>query len=399
MRHFDAWVLRDPYSIFHYYPTGRRWPETVRSLIQDRQICAPIPTPSTRSTTTPAVFHDIDPQLDSPLFNRLPAEIRIKIWTHVFDAEAPTLIHLVQIRDQIRHVRCPNAVSTAVDKNRRCCPVTAARWRTDQPWSFSSSSVSSSTSKLYPHTHPALPLHLTNAPTSLLRTCRTIYNEASPVLYRTATFDIDDLSTLLAFTDQVNAACLREIRRLQVQVVPLGGMFDDPRTSHSIHAHTHSTVLWTTFWERIATRLTGLDELALCIDLGRFTTTSQGTVVGGYKLPLPSSAEGAEAAWARPILRVRGLKCFELAVTARCDATAAARAGVEREVGGPERLERLRQGIRGVVCSSVRQAGGDGVGQVEVEEEPGLAGDVGYDGSGLRAGWRVPKRRLAICAA
>ncbi|RAH45488.1 uncharacterized protein BO95DRAFT_453461 [Aspergillus brunneoviolaceus CBS 621.78] len=337
MRHFDAWFLRDPYSIFHYYPTNRRWSENIRELIQERQVCAPVPSASAFTPSTPDIFLKIDPQLNSPLFNRLPPEIRSIIWSHVF---GEPVLHLVQIRNQIRHVRCPNSVS-AIDRNRRCCPVTAARWRTDVDTSSAASPTDSNStnkqhpntdpnSKLYPHTHPSLPSHLSTTPASLLRTCRAIYNEAAPQLYRQATFDVDDLSTWIAFTDQVNPTCLQEVRKLSVQVVPLGGI-----PPHSIHTYTHNPHLWTTFWQRTTTQCPHLTDLTLCIDLGRFTATAAptatnpaaGSITGGYKLPLHA---GVNAEWLRPIVqRVRGLKRFELAVTARCDA--AARAGVERE--------------------------------------------------------------------
>ncbi|PYH82121.1 hypothetical protein BO82DRAFT_374228 [Aspergillus uvarum CBS 121591] len=342
MRHFDAWLLRDPYSIFHYYPTKRRWSETIRELIQDRQICAPTPSASASTPSAPDIFLEIDPQRNSPLFTRLPPEIRSIIWAYVF---GEPILHLVQIRNQIRHVRCPNPVS-AIDKNRRCCPITAARWRTDvdspsaaAPASPSNSSSSSTNkqppntdpnSRLYAHTHPSLPAHLSTTPASLLRTCRAIYNEAAPHLYRDATFDVDDLSTWIAFTDQVNPASLGEVRTLSVQVVPLDGI-----PPYSIHTHTHNPHLWTAFWHRTTTRCPHLTDLTLCIDLGRFTTTNNPgtgttgtTIIGGYKLPLHA---GIDAEWLQPIVRrVRGLQRFDLAVTARCEA--AARAGVEREI-------------------------------------------------------------------
>ncbi|RAK73909.1 uncharacterized protein BO72DRAFT_451234 [Aspergillus fijiensis CBS 313.89] len=449
MRHFDAWFLRDPYSIFHYYPTNRRWSENIRELIQERQICAPVPSASGFTPSTPDIFLKIDPQLNSPLFNRLPPEIRSIIWSHVF---GEPVLHLVQIRNQIRHVRCPNSVS-AIDRNRRCCPVTAARWRTDVDTSSAASPTDSNStnkqhpntdpnSKLYPHTHPSLPSHLSTTPASLLRTCRAIYDEAAPQLYRQATFDVDDLSTWIAFTDQVNPTCLQEVRKLSVQVVPLGGIFHDRETSHShnhidsnsnsnsnsnnnnpppppptetaraptitrpphsIHTYTHNPHLWTSFWQRTTTQCPHLTDLTLCIDLGRFTATAAptatnpaaGSITGGYKLPLHA---GVNAEWLRPIVqRVRGLKRFELAVTARCDA--AARAGVEREVGGVERLGRLRAEIRGWVCSGRCTGFEEGQDDAAAAAAAEYGDDYGYGFRAGKEGWQRRKRRLAICSA
>ncbi|OKP01387.1 hypothetical protein PENSUB_7377 [Penicillium subrubescens] len=110
MRHFDAWVIRDPYSIFHYYTTGQRWKDTVRDLIHDRKICAPslnsnpqLPSPpstssSSTSTSTPTFIQ----QTKSPLFTRLPPEIRAIIWSYVFGNDT---LHLVTVKNKVRHRR------------------------------------------------------------------------------------------------------------------------------------------------------------------------------------------------------------------------------------------------------------------------------------------------------
>ncbi|CAI7587561.1 unnamed protein product, partial [Penicillium pancosmium] len=52
MRHFDAWLVRDPYSIWHYYSTGRKWQDQVCELIHDRAICSPAAPTSTSTYTT-----------------------------------------------------------------------------------------------------------------------------------------------------------------------------------------------------------------------------------------------------------------------------------------------------------------------------------------------------------
>ncbi|KAF4253158.1 hypothetical protein CNMCM8812_006610 [Aspergillus fumigatus] len=102
MRHFDAWLLRDPYSIWHYYSTGRRWQEIVRDLIQERKICAPPVNLPSSTSFRPVDPYDrpINPQSASPLFGKLPAEIRLIIYHYVFGDEA---VHLVQLKGKIRH--------------------------------------------------------------------------------------------------------------------------------------------------------------------------------------------------------------------------------------------------------------------------------------------------------
>jgi hypothetical protein len=123
---------------------------------------------------------------------------------------------------------------------------------------------------------------------------------------------------------------------------PLAGMDH----SGSIYAHTHSDALWIGFWEKVG-GLRGLQYLGLSVDLGRFTGTITGggaVVVAGQRLEL-----GLMERWLRPLLDVRGLKGFELAVTARCDEAAKGviEGGLVRDAGV------LRDQLRAVMCSGV----------------------------------------------
>lgn len=117
-----------------------------------------------------------------------------------------------------------------------------------------------------------------------------------------------------------------------------------------------------------------LHTLGLSIDLGRYTgAVSEGGVVlvNGQKLGLSIEEE-----WVRPLLAVRGLRGFELAVTARCDV-------VSREVVEGELVKdalRLREELRGVLI-------GERV-EMDIEED-----------AVKMAGNRRGKRRLAITAA
>ncbi|GAB1198815.1 hypothetical protein APSETT444_008145 [Aspergillus pseudonomiae] len=294
MRHFDAWLLRDPYSIFHYYSTGRRWQETVRDLIQERKIFDPYARPMAS-------------QSESLFFRKLPAEIRLIIYNYAFGDEA---IHLVQLKGKIRHVRCKHA-SSSLDRNRRCCPVTPARWRVQD-----NRTAGHSDSVLYPHTHASLPAALSNSSVALLRTCRAIYAEAADILYANAVFDVDDLHTFIAFSLIVCPERLRSIKRLTVQWMPIWQPMAGQEHKASIYSHTHNDRLWALFWTRIAA-LRGLEQLHLSLDLGRFSGNAMGGVIGGKRLRL-----AIDEPWVSPMFCVRGLKSFELGITARCDAYA-----------------------------------------------------------------------------
>ncbi|KAJ5494703.1 hypothetical protein N7463_010790 [Penicillium fimorum] len=344
MRHFDTWVLRDPYSIWHYYPTGHRWRDTVRDLIQSRTICSP------ENNLKPPIDWSPPQSQQSPLL-RLPAEIRQIIWSYVFtNSSTPNAqtIHLVQLKGKIRHVRCPNPVHISLNpkpnhpnpsltQNRHCCPTTPARWRI-----YDGRVPGHSDRLLYPHTHSNLPLTLSNSNTALLRVCRSIYFEAETILYRASQFDVDDLYTFIAFVTSLSPTARAAISRLTVQWMPIWVPMAGLDHKGSIYAHTHSDELWVRFWEVVAS-LEGLRVLGLSLDLGRFTSVVGSTgeaVVSGQRIPF-----GIEEGWVKPILRVRGLKEFDLAVTARCDLLA--KGVVEGELVRDVGL--LREQLRGML--------------------------------------------------
>lgn len=122
----------------------------------------------------------------------------------------------------------------------------------------------------------------------------------------------------------------------------------------SIYAHTHSDELWVRFWDVVAS-LEGLRVLELSLDLGRFTSVMGSTgevVVSGQRIPF-----GIEERWVRPILGVRGLDAFDLAVTARCDILA--KGIVEGELVRDVSL--LREGLRGILCEPRERVGFGGM--------------------------------------
>ncbi|KAJ5275660.1 hypothetical protein N7505_004205 [Penicillium chrysogenum] len=362
MRHFDTWVLRDPYSIWHYYPTGHRWRDTVRDLIQSRAICSPNHidwnASSSSSPTSNQFQSQFQPQ-QSPLL-RLPPELRQIIWSYVLtnsstpNTQTPQTIHLVQLKGKIRHVRCPephpnpnDSQSTqpsqthpnpSLTQNRHCCPTTPARWRI-----YDGRVPGHSDRLLYPHTHSHLPSTLSNSNSALLRVCRSIYYEAETILYKASHFDVDDLYTFIAFATSLSPAARNAIARLTVQWMPIWVPMAGLDHKGSIYAHTHSDELWVRFWDIVAS-LEGLRDLGLSLDLGRFTSVVGNTgeaVVSGQRIPF-----GIMEEWVKPILRVRGLEGFDLAVTARCDLLA--KGVVEGELVRDVGL--LREALRGILC-------------------------------------------------
>ncbi|OJJ49569.1 hypothetical protein ASPZODRAFT_138956 [Penicilliopsis zonata CBS 506.65] len=330
MRHFDAWLLRDPYSIFHYYPTGRRWQETVRDLIQERKICSPsVNDDDDDAPASPVNLFDqpFSSQSECSLLQKLPAEIRLLIYQYVFGNET---VHLVQLKGKIRHVRCQH-VQSSMQSHRRCCPVTRARWNDNNSNTNSTASTTNRFDKgdtaLYPHTHPCLPSSLSNSSPALLRTCRAVYAEAATLLYSRVTFDVDDLHTLIAFLASVSPAQLRCIHSLTVQYMTIWQPMTGEEHPSSIYAHTHNDRLWVKFWSRVAA-LQGLEELRVSLDLGSFRSIpdpnqNQNQAVTGLLLENKKRLRlSIDQPWVAPLLDIRGLDSFELGITAKCDAFA-----------------------------------------------------------------------------
>jgi hypothetical protein len=335
MRHFDAWILRDPYSIWHYYSTGRRWQETVRDMIQDRRICAPQTAAPKTTVIVDPFSQKRSPQPNCQFLQRLPPEIRLMIYGYVFGDEA---VHLVQLKGKIRHVRCKDP-SPSIENHRHCCPVTPARWRV-----YDGRVSGHSDWMLYPHTHTRLPEMLSNSSPSLLRTCRAIYLEAVDIPYANLVFDVDDLHTFVAFSLSVcPERALRSIRRLTVQWMPVWQPMAGEEHWSSIYSHTHNDRLWALFWARVQA-LAGLEELQLSLDLGRFTgaVAVGGVIIGGKRIRL-----AIDEPWVAPMLAIRGLRKFDLCVTARCDASAKNLLGEEMRRDAALLCDQLRK----VMCS------------------------------------------------
>ncbi|OKL59216.1 hypothetical protein UA08_05534 [Talaromyces atroroseus] len=339
MRHLDTWILRDPYSIGHYYSTGRVWQESLRAMIQDRQICAP-QVESERPVVEP-LARNMSHQPGCGLLQRLPPEIRLIIYGYVFGDEA---VHLVQLKGKIRHVRCQHP-SASIANHRHCCPETPARWRVS----------SDAMAMLYPHTHASLPAKLSNSSLSLLRTCRAIYLEAADMPYSNLAFDVDDLHTFVAFSLAICPERLRCIKRLTVQWTPIWQPMTGEESASSIYSHTHNDQLWRLFWSRVQA-LTGLEHLQFSLDLGRFMGNGHGHGHGhvanaaNHVLLLGGTSKkislDVNEPWITPMLAVRGLKDFELCVTARCDASA--QNILAQEIGRDAVI--LRDHLKAVMC-------------------------------------------------
>ncbi|MCJ1397259.1 hypothetical protein MMC11_000451 [Xylographa trunciseda] len=125
----------------------------------------------------------------------------------------------------------------------------------------------------------------------ILRTCRTVYQEAHSSVYSTNTFAIHHLDTLIYFNQCVRPQHLAMIRYLYVDwdmpfvpAPPMGG-FQRP----------YDRETWARFWNIVATRLTGLEAMDLTVRLWMSDVENEGQ-------------------WLKEVAKVRGLKEFVLDV-------------------------------------------------------------------------------------
>lgn len=171
-------------------------------------------------------------QSTSPLYSKLPAEIRTLIFEEVLFGEG-NVVHIYKRRKTLLHHRC-----TSQFQNLPCTystPCSAAlpyraRLHPHQSMNLSSANLArfydASRFLLSPYAHSvAKPWSVV----SLIRTCRMIYNEVAPMLYTKTHFHFPHPADLSLFSERVGQARLQSIRIMSFDV----GDFD---TGFSIEA-------------------------------------------------------------------------------------------------------------------------------------------------------------------
>lgn len=125
----------------------------------------------------------------------------------------------------------------------------------------------------------------------LLRTCRQIYQEGTPLLYGTNTFDIADPGHLIYLYRNVPSSCLVNVRYLQLKTPELPKYVWRNRGIYG----TSNKSTWLDAWDIIANHMISLRELNLTLNL-RYNSWEE------------------EKFWLAPVGHVRGLTVFVLRV-------------------------------------------------------------------------------------
>jgi hypothetical protein len=126
----------------------------------------------------------------------------------------------------------------------------------------------------------------------ILRTCRTIYQEAHSLVYSTNTFAFHHLDHLIYLNQALRPQHLAMIKYLQID----WDMPFVPQTVTGVFRRPFDGETWVRFWNIVATRLVGLKSLDLAVRVWLWDLAH-------------------EHKWLKDVARCRGLKEFILQIT------------------------------------------------------------------------------------
>jgi hypothetical protein len=191
---------------------GNGWANAEREKVRAKSHPKPLPRTRPRALTLPLPpksssswnpfkrVAQVAEQSQSPFFALLPFEIRSLIWNQVVGG---FLLHMVLAPKRLLAITCGEDCETELSTNRHRC------WVIEGPHLYLNSTGIGWPTGLGPE-HPAKLAHLLG----LLRTCRAIYSEAIPILYKKNIFDFDKLDTLIDFQKTILPQRHNQIRIL-----------------------------------------------------------------------------------------------------------------------------------------------------------------------------------------
>ncbi|KAF2494917.1 hypothetical protein BU16DRAFT_540156 [Lophium mytilinum] len=133
------------------------------------------------------------------LFSRLPAELRIMVFSHVF-GDPGDVVHVLWIDRRLAHTRCQTAKSREQGDARRLC---FREWRRPSRGGLYDSSYGGQGA-------------LVKLDIALLQTCRQAYSEAIDLLYSVPTLDFESANSFMHFERAILPQRLHGIKALQV---------------------------------------------------------------------------------------------------------------------------------------------------------------------------------------
>ncbi|KAA6411521.1 MAG: hypothetical protein FRX48_04801 [Lasallia pustulata] len=124
----------------------------------------------------------------------------------------------------------------------------------------------------------------------ILGTCRQVYTEAVEILYDTNTFSIENLWTLIDFSQGIPSKRLAAVTHLEIvwnlRKLPLNSTLPPTRGGET----KYENHLWETFWDVVAHAMSGLADLRIRLTVGTAADCNLGL------------------GWVKPLMQVHGLK-------------------------------------------------------------------------------------------
>jgi hypothetical protein len=282
---------------------------------------APKPLRSTRRRALSLLQTNANPGVGCPLLTRLPKEIRIQIWQYALGSGG-CHYHLMHGGGRITHALCQASSHGNVNNLASpCCRSSASRTCCDKTLMSHLCLTGRGCTRQAANMDNVFD-KLPRANSTLLRTCRQIYQEATLLLYSTNIFDVDDLNTFIYWSRTILPGRLASVRALSIS----WDIFWPPLTkTNPTGTHTcemvcpyerlgvrNSDQVWLEFWDIVATKMAGLQDLRIRIGImPQYYGTAHLSALFGKEKGL---LRELSANWVRPILCIRGLKRFELEI-------------------------------------------------------------------------------------
>lgn len=231
----------------------------------------PAPLPPTRINLSRSDLSLKDPRQSQPsclLFQRLPPELRTRIWEDVLGRST---LRFITITKGVRHERLPLP-----------------------PREFSHrSSTPSNPVELSVEANEYLGQYLT-VDLRVLRTCHAAYAECTPILWSSNTIAMSSPLTLIYLHDYIlPPSHFDQIRHLQLSWT----YYEHPEVMSSHHIPDHDEEIWLRYWDLVAS----MELHSLSVNLG-------------YIGP-PTNKEGdISTEWTKPMFKVKGVRNVSCAV-------------------------------------------------------------------------------------
>jgi hypothetical protein len=350
------------YDYVQLYRSSRGPRKRSKSIQKDIARDAPKPLRLKRRRAPSSSRVNVNASVDCPLLNRLPEEIRIEIWQYVLGSGGH--YHLMHGGGRITHALCQFSNHENVNNLASpCCASSASRTCCDKTFMSHTCLSDGSEGRCIRQSMNVQNLrnNFPRVDLNLLRTCRQIYQEVALLLYSTNIFDVDDLNTLIYWSRTILPSRLATVRALSISWdvfwPPLTKT--DPADIHTFETACryerlrlrHSDQVWVEFWEVVATKMTGLQDLRMRIGFmpAYYAVVDLDALFGKDR----GLVRDVSAQWVEPILSIRGLKKFELEIFGGYSQGPSDRfdppgRGIDLEV--QERTKLFLEDVRRIVC-------------------------------------------------